>query len=57
MFWFIGLIALAIYIFQTPIIGTSFRSYTIKVYQSGVETAVLIILRIFVLIIISSVLT
>ncbi len=57
IFWFIGLIALAIYIFQTPIIGTSFRSYTIKVYQSGVETAVLIILRIFVLIIISSVLT
>lgn len=55
--WFIGLIALIIYIFQTPIVGVSFHSYTIKVYQSGVETAVLIILRIFVLIIISSVLT
>lgn len=55
--WFIGLIALIIYIVQTPIVGNSFYSYTIKIYQAGVETAILIILRIFVLIIISSVLT
>jgi energy-coupling factor transport system permease protein len=55
--WFLGLIALVIYILRTPIIGQAIHSYNLKVYQTGLELAILIILRIFVLIIISTILT
>jgi energy-coupling factor transport system permease protein len=55
--WFLGLIVLIIYILKTPILGPGFHSYTLKVYQAGLELAILIILRIFVLIIISTILT
>ena len=55
--WFLALVIFIIYMLQFPLIGTPLRKYELRIYQEGVVTGLFIILRILLLIILSSVLT
>ena len=53
----IACLLLSLYILQFPIISNAFITYEIKFYQSGLYTALLLIVRILVVILTSTVLT
>lgn len=55
--WLIGLVIAIIYILQFPLLGSSFKTYQLKIYREGVVTGFFIIVRIMLLIIYSSILT
>lgn len=54
---FIGCLILGLYILQYPIIDNALLSYEIKFYQSGLYMSLLLVLRIFVVILTSTILS